>query len=265
MFDLHVHTHHSCDASPTMAEMAEEALRRGLEGIAFSDHMEWVPEDEATGYLKPDLYFAELEATRARYGDQLEILAGLEVGNSHQYLSEARDFLKAWPWDYVLGSAHWADGLPMWQSVAFEDGMEVAYARYFREVAALAAEGEYDVLAHFDLVVRDSWALYQRTCPTEGYAADIREALRAVVERGKGLEVNTSPMSKGLSEPSPSLMILRWYRELGGEILTFGSDAHRSPEVGQHFERARELALAAGFERLARFRERRQVGWTSLR
>ena len=87
---------------------------------------------------------------------------------------------------------------------------------------------------------------------------------QAVVARGKGLEINTSPLGNGLAEPCPGLYILRRYRALGGETLVFGSDAHQTPRVGQHFEEARQLALAAGFTRLARYRERQVVGWIPL-
>jgi len=113
-------------------------------------------------------------------------------------------------------------------------------------------------------VRRDSWAQLQQTLPLEGFAADIDAALQAVVARGKGLEINTSPLGNGLAEPCPGLYILRRYRALGGETLVFGSDAHQTPRVGQHFEEARQLALAAGFTRLARYRERQVVGWIPL-
>jgi histidinol-phosphatase (PHP family) len=84
-----------------------------------------------------------------------------------------------------------------------------------------------------------------------------------VVERGKGIEINTSPLRMGLSEPCPSREILHWYRELGGEILTFGSDAHAADEVGAGFDVAIEMARTAGFTRVARF-ENRALLWTSI-
>ena len=146
----------------------------------------------------------------------------------------------------------------------FEAGVAVAYARYFDELVALAQGGEYDVLAHFDLVRRDSWEVCRQVLPVEPHAEALHEALHAVVARGKGLEINTSAWSAGLDEPCPGLTILRWYRELGGEVLVFGSDAHYPERVGADFDRARDLALAAGFTRLARFERRRIVGWDTL-
>jgi histidinol-phosphatase (PHP family) len=247
-----------------MSTMAEAAFRQGLAGIAFTEHVEWVPEDGATGYLRPAAYFAELETLRVHYGNRFWLLAGAEVGNSHDYREEARGFLDAWPWDYVLGSAHWADELPVWEPVAFDEGLDSAIERYFRELAQLAELGEYDVLAHFDLVRRDAWSILGERLDLTPYSDLIHEALRVVVERGKGLEINTSALGQGLEEPLPGLEILRWYRELGGEILVFGSDAHHPEQLGRGFDQARSLALAAGFERLARFQGRRVVEWIPL-
>ena len=264
MFDWHVHTHHSPDSQASIAAMARAACAAGLAGVAFTDHVEWMPKDGATGFLKPPAYFAELDELRTRYNGRLQLLAGMEVGDSHRFPAETREIVSAWPWDYVLGSLHWVGGQPAWEPEMFAAGVAVAYTRYFDELVALAQEGEYDVLAHLDLVRRDSWTVCRQVLPVEPYAEPIREALRAVAARGKGLEINTSAWSMGLDEPCPGLTILRWYRELGGEVLVFGSDAHRPEHVGKNFDRARDLALAAGFTRLARFEQRRIVGWDAI-
>jgi histidinol-phosphatase (PHP family) len=129
-------------------------------------------------------------------------------------------------------------------------------------VVCLACEGDFDVLGHLDLVKRDARKFGKPYDGPGPYADMIRTALRAIVERGKGIEINTSPLRKGLTEPCPSLDILRWYRELGGEVLTLGSDAHTPDAIGADFEPVLEMAQAAGFARLARF-ERRQLTWMS--
>ena len=263
-YDFHVHSCYSPDASAALSAMADAARRAGLSGVAFTEHVEWWPDDEACGYMQPQRYYADLEALQARYDGTLQILAGLELGNPHEFVAEARALMDVAPWDYVLGSLHWPKGVPGWESVAFADGLEVAYQRYFRELVTLAEEGVYDVLAHLDLVRRDSWGVSRQVLPIEPYRPLIRAALNAVVERGKGLEINTSGLAAGLDEPCPGLTILRWYRELGGEILVLGSDAHHSEDLAQHFDRARSLALEAGFDHLTRFEGRRVVDWMPL-
>ncbi len=244
--------------------MAKAAYKAGLRGFAFTEHVEWVPEDEATGFLDFEAYFAELRATQQQWQGQLEILAGVELGSPHCYPEPTRATLAAWPWDYVLGSAHWTEGVPGWLPGAFDVGIEAAYERYFRELLRLARDGDYDALAHFDLVRRDAWALIQQILPIERFSAMVDAILEAVIVRGKGLEINTSPLDRGLDEPCPGLYVLRRYRALGGTIVVFGSDAHQSRRVGRHFGQARELALAAGFRAVAQYRGREVVDWIPL-
>ncbi len=265
MIDNHTHTHFSSDAHASMAEMAEAALRAGLSGIAFTDHVEWMPRDKATGYLSPTAYFAELDKIRMCYGDRLHVLSGVEVGSPHRFPEEAQSFLEAWPWDIVLGSLHWVGDAAGWDILAFLGGIDEAYRRYFAELVDLAANGEYDVLAHFDLVQRNSWQVRKAAMiALDDYADEIRAALKHVVTRGKGLEINTSGWAARLPDPLPGAQVLRWYRELGGEILVVGSDAHIPIRVGQNLERAAALAQSVGFTHLARFERRQVVEWIPL-
>ncbi|MFP4394836.1 MAG: histidinol-phosphatase HisJ family protein [Anaerolineales bacterium] len=266
MIDTHTHSTFSPDATASMAEMAAAAERIGLAGLAFTDHVEWVPEDEAYEFLAPAAYFAELTALREHYAGRLTLLAGIEVGNPHEFPAEAAAFVQAHPWDIVLGSIHWIDHQPGWYASTYRDmgGLKAAYEQYFVDLAALVEEGEFDVLAHFDVVRRDSWALFEEVLPLDPYAEQIRAILRRLIERGKGLEINTSGLRKGMATPQPDVTVLKWYRDLGGELLVFGSDAHRPEDIAQPFNRARELALAAGFTRLARYERRQVVGWIVL-
>ena len=247
-----------------MLEFVAAAQNAGLTGIAFTDHVEWMPEDEAYNYLQLDAFFAELEAVRAQVNGAFTLLAGVEIGNPHNYPAEAAALLAAAPWDYVIGSAHWHGGKPGWRPIAFAQGMEASYQSYFEELTQLAAHGDFDVVGHFDIVRRDSVMLFKQTLDLTDFADPIRAVLRSLIARGKGLEINTSGPSYGLPGPLPDLNVLRWYRELGGEILVFGSDAHKPEHVGRHFAVARELALTAGFTHLARFAQRQVVEWIPL-
>jgi len=261
--DYHVHTRASCDSESEMAAACEAAIAQGMREIAFTDHADFGP-DDPPGYFHPVEYLAEIERCRARYGDRLTIRAGVEMGEPHIFTQEAETVLAAGVFDFVIGSAHYADGLQCaWKAPFFEQPLRQAYEAYFRQVVSLAAAGDFDVLGHLDLVKRDAHKFGQPYDGPGPYADMIRAALRSVVERGKGIEINTSPLYKGLSEPCPSLEILRWYRELGGEILTFGSDAHTPDRIGAHLNAALELARSAGFTRLARF-EQRQVAWLEI-
>jgi len=251
------------DGQSEMAAVCERAIRLGMSEIAFTDHADFGPADPPD-YFHPVEYLAEIERCRARYGHQLTIRAGVEMGEPHLFARQAQAVLAAGEFDLVLGSAHYAEGLQAtWKADFFEQPLRQAYEAYFRQVVRLAAEGDFDILAHLDLVKRDARQFGQAYDGPAPYADLIRTALRSIIERGKGIEINTSPLRRGQPETCPSIEILRWYRELGGEILTFGSDAHTADDVGACFDTALDMARSVGFTRLARF-ERRQLHWMSI-
>ncbi|MCX7681004.1 MAG: histidinol-phosphatase HisJ family protein [Anaerolineae bacterium] len=261
--DYHIHTRFSCDSQAEMDAVCRAALARGLREIALTDHVDFGPADPPD-YFRPSEYFAAIERCRERYGDRLTIRAGAEVGEPHLFDGQARAALSQGRVDFIIGSAHYADGLQVaWEAPFFEQPLRQAYEAYFLQVVRVAAEGDFDVLGHLDLVKRDAYKFGKPYDGPEPYADMIRTALRYLVERGKGLEINTSPLRRGMGEPCPSLHILRWYRELGGEIITIGSDAHTAEAVGADFELALEIARSVGFTRLATFEERRIV-WREI-
>jgi histidinol-phosphatase (PHP family) len=256
--DYHTHTRFSCDSDATMEAICRAALARGMREIAITDHADFEPLDPCHGYFRPGPYWEAIDRCRATFEGRLTIRAGVECGESHLYRQEVAALLSAHDYDFVLGSLHWVDSRPTFDG-AFFDGLrlEEGLALYFDELAHLAALGEYDVLAHPDIIRR---AIYRRFGPTEldlsPYEPLVREVLRIVAERGKGLEVNTAYLRKGMGGPGPSVQVLRWFREEGGRIVTLGSDGHRPEHVGAGFDRALAMVREAGFERLTTFHRR---------
>jgi histidinol-phosphatase (PHP family) len=199
--DYHIHTNFSIDSNAEMMAACEAATSRGLSEIAFTDHADFGP-DDTPGCFPTIKYLAEIEHCRTVYGDRLTIRAGVEMGEPHIFVQEAAAVLDAGDFDFVLGSAHYADGMQAaWHAAFFEQPLRQAYEAYFRQVVGLAAEGDFDVLGHLDLVKRDARKFGKVYDGPEPYADMIRTALRSIVERGKGIEINTSPLRKGQSEP----------------------------------------------------------------
>ena len=245
-----------------MAGTCEAAIARGIPEIAFTDHVDFGPADPPD-YFHPLEYMVEIAKCRACYGDRLTIRAAVEMGEPHVFAQRAASILAEADFDFVLGSVHYTDTMQAIFLEPFCAPVCPDYEGYFRQVVGAAATGDFDVLAHIDLVKRYS-GRFKTACGDSGPCQDmIRTALRSIVERGKGIEINMSPVRLGQAEPCPSLDILRWYRELGGEILTLGSDAHAPGDVGFGLGAAIELAQASGFTRLATF-EKRRVRWLEI-
>jgi histidinol-phosphatase (PHP family) len=141
-----------------------------------------------------------------------------------------------------------------------------AYQPYFAEVRRAVESGLFDLIGHFDIAKRYGVRCYG-PFDLSLFAAEVRESLELAVERGVGLEINTSGLRQAPHETYPGLEVLRWYRELGGRILTIGSDAHLVKDLGKGISDALDLAREAGFEAITLFekREPRQLRITDLK
>ncbi len=257
--DYHTHSHFSCDSEATMEAMCEAALTCGMRELAITDHAEYTSVDPCYGFFHPASYWAALQHCREAFAGRLTLRAGLECGESHLHCASIAALLTEHEYDFVLGSLHWVGDRPTFDSEFF-DGLTLdeGLALYFDELAGLAADGEYDVLAHMDIVRRAThmrWGVAE--LDLRPHEAAVRRTLRLVAERDKGIEINTSFRRKGIGAPGPSVEVLRWFRQAGGRIVTIGSDGHCPAHVGSDFDLALTMLHEAGFDRPATFSRRR--------
>lgn len=265
LVDYHVHSTCSADAQSPMDEVCRAAIARGLTEIAFAEHLDMQPDDPGYGFHDYQRYRRALDECRARFGDRLTIRCAIEVSWQVEFRDEIERYLAPLSFDFVIGSVHSAQKEFMW----FEDFYrrhppDECYRLYFEELVRAARSGWFDVLGHLDVPKR----YHRNVYPSPFRYADHRDAvdavLQAAVESGTGIEINTSGLRQGLGETLPALEVVRRYRELGGEIVTVGSDAHAASHVGSHIEDAYELARAAGFKAVATFPRRRSPTFVDL-
>lgn len=246
--DSHSHTTFSVDGRSTMDEQCRAAIARGLNTVTFTEHLDFQYPDNSVGFFRPLDYLAEIERCRERYLGQLEIMAGVEMGEPHRFPTEHAATLDELGLDFRLGSLHWIDGLYTGGPEYFAaHEYDEAYRLYFDDLLNLAQNGDYDCMSHFDLPKR-----YAGPFDPEPFRDQIIPILETLVERGKGIEINMKKYASGV-EPQPGLTILRWYREAGGEILTIGTDGHHQSDLGANVEIGHELARSAGFQAYTTF------------
>jgi len=270
LIDHHVHSTCSVDGASSIADYARRAASLGLAEVGFCEHVDLDPRDRGYDYLDPARYDQEIAAARAMLlGVQLR--QGVEITYQACLEGTLRTWLAAHAWDYVVASVHLVDYADGWAYISEPDVVEAyfaahsqrqAYEPYFQELLRAARSGLGDVLGHLDLVKRHGAARYGPFAPA-AFEGEIRAVLRAAIERGMGLEINTSGLRQPPGEPYPTLTVLRWYREWGGEILTIGSDAHQADNLGAGVMEALSLAREAGFQAIATF-EARQLRWIDL-
>jgi histidinol-phosphatase (PHP family) len=248
-----------------MEAVCQAALTRGMSRITITDHVDFEPLDPCHAYFRPDEHWQAVQRCRADLDGHLTLCAGIECGEPHLYRRQIEPLLAAHDYDFILGSLHWAGERPTFDAAFFNGlALDEGLALYFDHLARLAEEGEFDVLAHPDIIRRATFFRFGlQELDYRPHEARVRRVLHALAERGKGLEVNTSYQRRGMGAPGPAVQVLRWFREEGGQIVTFGSDAHRPEDVGADFDHGLALVRQAGFERLATFRQR-NVEWLRL-
>ncbi len=184
--DYHLHSRYSCDSQATLAAQCESAIAKGIPEIGFSDHFDLHPLDECAGYFKLAAWAAELDRVRAEYADRLIVRAGIELGEPHIYQAETQALLQQYPFDYALGSLHWIGDVVVFDPKYFERPADEAYNLFFEELERMTRVGGFDVLSHFDVVVRRGLPIYGEYDPRR-YEDAIRAALKNCIDHGIAL------------------------------------------------------------------------------
>jgi histidinol-phosphatase (PHP family) len=253
--DYHHHTDNSFDSQAQMKEVCEHAIEKGLNEICFTEHFSVNPKVPTYGHMNFDRYFSQIEACRKLFGNQLTIKAGIELCEPHLMKEKYRDVLNDLEIDFIMGSVHNIKEEKLRTFMVGKTPQEI-YQKYFEEVYAMVAHADIDVIAHLDLIKRyavESMGNYE----FDDYKSIIEKIMRKAIERGIGIEINTSGLSnKVLNETLPSMDVLRLYQSLGGKILTIGSDSHLAETVGSNQEVAIKMAKEAGFQGIYVFEKR---------
>ncbi len=241
-----------------MREMCRSAVERGIPEIGFTEHLDLLPFDPGYATFQIEAWWQELERCRQAFAPALSIRAGVELSEPHRVRDAAEGALQDGRWDYVVGALHWVGHSLVFGRAYFDRPADVAYRAYFDELALVAEAGGFEALAHADIVKRYGHTIYGAFDPGR-YEAEIRLALRACARNGIALEVNSSTLRRPVAELSPSLRILTWFREEGGQSVTIGSDAHLPGDVGAGLAQALRAVREAGFISVTRFERRRAI------
>ena len=269
--DMHMHTWFSTDSEACPCDMADEAVRKGLKTICFTDHfdkddLEWGEE----GIFDVDAYFVEMQKLQEEYAGKLNIRIGIELG-LRTYLKDYYEKLtKKYPFDFVIGSVHNvpykkdAEGNILYTDPAaeklFKDRTDKEAYRLMMETTLenVRTSDCFQTLGHLDYVVRYGKSREKEYSYTD-YADIIDEILKLLIEKEKGLEVNSAGLKYGLPFAHPHPDVLKRYRELGGEIITIGADAHKPEHIAYDFGKVEELLKACGFKYYTEFSKQKPV------
>ncbi len=260
--DYHLHTSFSGDSAASMEDMILKGISIGLSSMCFTEHMDMDyvyvnPEEEGIFELNTDSYLYDLIKCKEKYADKIRLFFGVELGVQPHLRKELAVYSKSYDFDFIIASSHLCNRKdPYYPSFYEGRSDEEAYREYFLSILDnLKAFSNFDIYGHLDYVVR-----YGKTKDADfsydKYKDILDKILETLIEKEKGLEVNTGAIGYHLRELNPCTDILKRYRQLGGEIITVGSDAHEPQAIARGFDRAAEVLLACGFKYYTTFEKR---------
>lgn len=268
LYDFHVHSAYSDDAESSMVEMARAAVRCGLSGICFTDHADL---DDINGNFNPEAwrpaeYYAAFQAAREAVDSRQIILRlGLELGEASHYPAEAQRIAAEIP-DFIIGSVHNLAGTAdfYYGRSGGEDSRMFSspetchrlLERYVAELEDTAHLGCFDVIGHIGYPLRYMRTVYP-SLGLEPWRDRLAELFRAIIRVGKGIELNCSGLRQSLGETMPNRNLLELYRDLGGKIITLGSDAHRCADIASGLINGKKLLSALGFRHYSVYNKRK--------
>ena len=267
--DSHIHTNYSADVPKdrplSVDDICRAAIDAGLSYIAITDHYE--PEEEKRGIV-PRFPFAQMaeDVFRAKeaYRGKLQVALGIEYGQPYLYPEEIEPTVSALPFDVVLGSVHYIPGKPGYISRNYREltaeERTAVFDEYLETYNQLVHTDNIDVVTHPTYPLR---YLLRQNIPFDmrDWEERLRMMFRVLVERGIGLEFNASPMrvpNQGIPDHTVETLF-RWYRDVGGEIVTFASDAHFSEHVGAYSDRTMRILRELGFRYIAVYENRKPL------
>lgn len=259
-WDTHMHCRFSGDSKAEPKDMILSAIQNNLDGICFTDHIDWDYPGPTPFHFDPKEYFKVLTPLAAQYKNKISVHIGVELGLQPHLKDRYDAFLSSEEFDQVIGSSHVVHGFdPYYPELYIGKTEDEAYLEYFTSILEnLAVFDNFDVYGHIDYVVRygpNKNAYYSY----EKFKDVIDEILRVLIAKGKGIEMNMAGFKYGLNHPNPTEDIIKRYRELGGEILTIGSDAHAPEHVAYDFHRIYQILTEAGFTHYTVFQKRKPV------
>lgn len=255
--DYHVHTCFSGDSDTPVKSVLDKAVSLSLPEICLTDHIDfYYPQQPDLFLFDVDEYFSVLSKQKEAYAPYLPVKIGVELGLQPHLAAHHKNFVTSYPFDFIIGSSHIVDRADPYYPEFWEGKTpKKVIRRYFESILAnIKAFSDFDVYGHIDYIAR--------YCPDKtfeyrcnDYMDILDECLRELIQKGKGIEVNTAGFRYG-AHPNPHETILRRYKELGGEILSVGADSHTPEHLAWLFPKLPDLLKSCGFSYITVFNKR---------
>jgi histidinol-phosphatase (PHP family) len=263
--DMHVHSRSSHDSSASVLDTALACIEKGISAFAITDHcdIQYFVEHDVPTLIKASL--DEIASTSEKLGERIKILKGIELGEGIWSKEHTEQILNSFDFDVVIGSVHavrYKDYSAPYSTLDFSkmtpSELDEYMNMYFDEVLEMLRLVPCDILAHLTCPLRYINGKFALGVDTRKYESKIRKILKLIVDKEIALEVNTSGVGTSHASLMPDTWIIELFKQMGGELVTLGSDAHTPTRVGIGFDKAISLLRELGFERLYFYESRKR-------
>ena len=248
--DYHIHSSFSDDSTYPMEDIIKKAITIGLDEICFTEHVDHGVKSYDSDFYKD--YHDEFLRCKGKYQNQIKIKFGIEYGiQTHTIEQYQQDFYRN-DFDFVILSCHQINDMEFWTQDFQKGKTQKEYnLAYYEEIYQVMNKYKnYSVLGHLDAIKRDD---LEGVYPYKETKDILENILKLAIKDGKGIEINTSNERYGLSDFTSCKDILLLYKQLGGEIITFGSDTHKEEHVGYHIKEMRKELKRLGFTKFCTY------------
>lgn len=253
--DYHIHSCNSFDGKASVEDICRSAAKLGVYEICFTEHFSVDPRDVSFDVLNYDGYSRDIDRSRELFENRLNIRKGLEIGEPHLFRDSLKEKLEGMDLDFIIGSVHNINSLKLRRYI--EGGQkDRIYRDYFEEIYKMVCNSDIDVIGHLDLMKRYAYHDFGNYCFSD-YKELMAGILKKAVDRGIGIEINTSGFRNEVKEPYPSFDAVRLYGEFGGEIITVGSDSHDCDNIANNYFTVLDMLKMLNFRYIFKFQNRK--------
>ncbi len=261
--DLHMHTASSFDGNYPAELMCKAAVENSLATIAFTDHFDVDFFERHNLDVRQKSSYEDIVAAKEAFADKIQVLRGIEMGQPTYDTALTEKSLARFEYDFVIGSIHNLREMPDFCELDYpnltQENIYSLLEKYFEEELILAKWNGFDTLAHLTYPMRYIVQSGRFNTDISRYDDVVDEIFKTLITNGKALEINTSGLRQPIGKTMPTENYVRRFKELGGELLTLGSDAHFTEHVGAGIDQGYEIAEACGFKYVTYFKDRKPI------
>lgn len=263
MYGLHNHTIYSHDGYCSVFEMCESAIKKGMKGLAFTDHVDLILFEERKIYDNTVALINDVKKAKELYKGKLDVLLGMEIGEEIHFEELGKQVRALAEYDVILASIHFLTFLGVEYDICYTDvplwsreKIQRVLTTYYQEILKTAKQTDFDVLAHLTYPLRYVNAVYKKGYDERNLYDVFEEIFKVIIKRDIALELNTSNAVQS-NYFLPNKEIIKLYKSMGGKLITIGTDAHIKENVDNGFLLGKELFKECGYTEYYYYKDRK--------